>query len=116
MMENKEEPLARKIASYLFIVAVYSILLSVFTYSLQWANRTWWNFNYGEWSFVDWWLFFSIFAFIGTLFFFLSPYIVKQLSVYLDYLVNKMVAKTKVYEKKLESKIDNNKYVIKQEE
>ena len=48
----------------------------------------------------------SIFFFIATLFLFLSPFLVEQLKVWLNYQIDKMIAKSKVYEKKLESKIE----------
>ena len=40
---------------------------------------------------------------------FISPYIVKQLSVWLDYRINKMVARTAVYEEKLKVRIQAEK-------
>ena len=40
---------------------------------------------------------------------FISPYIVKQLTVWLEYRVNKMVARTNVYEEKLKVRIQSEK-------
>jgi len=76
---------------------------------VQYANRYLFHWTYGSWSFIDWWVYISIFSFIACLFMFISPYIVKQLTVWLEYRVNKMVARTKVYEEKLKVRIQAEK-------
>lgn len=117
MTESKKPPLVRRLTSYIFIIAVFSILASALAFFIQLANRAWFHFNYSDWSIIDWWTYISIFFFIGTLLAFLSPFIVEHLTVWLQYRVNKMVAKTKVYQKKLESKIQEKekKYITSQE-
>lgn len=108
IVDNKD-PLARRIVSYLFIIAVFSISCSLIALLVQYANRWWFHFNYTDWSFIDWWVYISVFSFIACLFMFITPYEVKQLSVWLDYRVNKMVARTKVYEEKLRVRIQAEK-------
>lgn len=112
-MTDKKESIARKIVSYLLIIAVFSICTSFIALGVQYANRWWFHFNYEDWSFIDWWMYISIFSFIGCLFMFISPYIVKQLSVWLDYRINKMIARTSVYEEKLKVRIqaEKEKYI-----
>ena len=108
-MTDNKEPIARRIISYFFILSVFSICCSLIGLGVQWANRWWFHFNYKDWSFIDWWTYISVFAFIGCLFMFISPYLVKQLTVWLDYRVNKMVARTNVYEEKLKVRIQAEK-------
>lgn len=108
-----ENPKYRKYASYAFIIGVFLLLTTGITWCMQRANSLWFHFSYLNWGWEDWLFYISIFFFIATLFLFLSPYLVEQLKVWLNYQINKMIAKSKVYEKKLESKIEikTNKYI-----
>jgi len=117
-MVDKKDPLARRVVSYLFIIAVFSISCSLIAFGLQYANRWWFHFNYAEWTFIDWWVYISIFSFLACLFMFITPYEIKQMTVWLEYRVNKMVARTNVYEEKLKAQIqvEKDKYTTKTEQ
>lgn len=104
--ENQEESKYRIYASYSFIIGVFLVLTTGLIWVVQRANDLWFHFSYLNWGVEDWIFYCSIFFFIATLFLFLSPYLVEQLKVWLNYQIDKMIAKSKVYEKKLESKIN----------
>lgn len=105
MEYKEEESKAKKIISYFFIAGVFLLLVSSLAYLIQWIDRWIYDFQYQTWTWQTWFLYLSIFFFIATLFLFISPFIVEQLKVWLNYRINKMVAKTEVYKLKLKAKI-----------
>lgn len=108
-MTKREISKGKRITSYIFIVAVFSILASGIMWTIQWMNRLLFDFNYAEWTWQDWTFYVCIFVFIGSLLLFLSPYLVETLEIWLIYRIKRIQAKTAVYQKKLEAKIEAEK-------
>lgn len=103
---QENESKAKRIISYLFIAGIFLLLVASLAYFIQWIDRWVYNFEYETWTWQTWFLYLSVFFFVATLFLFLSPFIVEQLKVWLNYRINKMIAKTEVYKLKLQSKIE----------
>ena len=52
-MTDKKDSVTRRIVSYLFILAIFSVSCSFIALGVQYANRWWFHFNYEDWSFID---------------------------------------------------------------
>ena len=104
-----------KIIRYIFIVFLYNLIIAVISYVTQEISR-YYRFEYDKWSYIDWWIFISLYVFLAGLFLYLAPFYEECLNALLQrFLVwirvkhTEDVHKLEVYVDKLKEEIRKNK-------
>lgn len=62
-----------KTIRYIFILFLYNLIIAIIAYATQ-EISTYYRFEYSKWSYIDWWIFISIYIFLAGLFLYLAPF------------------------------------------
>ena len=93
-----------KIIRYLFILAVYNVIIALIAYGTAYISDIY-DFEYSTWSFVDWWLFISILIVISIIGLYLAPFYDECLELLLDRIITKLKIAKKEDETNIRKKI-----------
>jgi len=90
-----------KVIRYIFILFLYNLIISIIAYATQEISRIY-NFQYDKWSYIDWWIFISIYVFLAGLFLYLAPFYEECLDALLQRFITWIRIKYSENTKKLE--------------
>lgn len=105
MTDNKNRS---KVIRYLFILFIYNLIMALITYIVQ-EISVYYNFEYEKWSYIDWWIFISIFIFLAGLFAYLAPFYEECLDALLQRFLVWIRVKYSANIQKLERKLNEMK-------
>lgn len=72
-----------KVIRYIFILFLYNLIIALIAYITQ-EISTYYQFEYASWSYIDWWIFLSVYIFLAGLFLYLAPFYEKVLHTLLQ--------------------------------
>jgi len=79
----------QKIIRFMLILVVYNLIICTIAFITKYTLRLL-NVDFSEWGNIDWWMLYSIYAFIGVLMLYLTPYFEKVLRQKLENVLKKL--------------------------
>lgn len=89
---------------YLFIFVVYNLIMALIAYGALYISD-YYEFEYKNWTFVEWWVFISILVVIAVMGLYLAPFYDELLDSILERILINIKVNKKVNRDKIKDKI-----------